>query len=119
MAINKKTRQIVYEKYDGRCAYCGNLLVKGWHVDHIQPKTAGGCDGFENLNPSCYACNNYKCHSSLETFRMYTKQMLNEKLHYLFKSKTKMQVAINFGAVILKEWDGLFYFEKKDIIFKC
>jgi hypothetical protein len=32
--------------------------------------------------------------------------------NYLFKSKTKMQIAINLGSVILNKWDGIFYFEK-------
>jgi len=111
MVIKKADRQRVYDKYDGKCAYCGCELVKGWHVDHINPIVYGGTNDLNNLNPSCKYCNNYKCHSKLETFRTYTKQMLNEKLHYLFKSKTKMQVAINLGSVTLKEWDGLFYFE--------
>jgi len=38
--------------------------------------------------------------------------MLNEKREYLFKSKTKMQVAINMGSVKLIDWDGKFYFER-------
>jgi 5-methylcytosine-specific restriction endonuclease McrA len=105
-------REKVYNKFGGRCSYCGVYLVKGWNVDHINPKVLGGTDDFENLNPSCKDCNNYKCHSDLETFRMYTKQMFNEKLHYLFKSKTKMQVAINMGVITHKEWDGIFYFER-------
>ena len=112
MAIHKNIRQKVYEKYDGHCAYCGIFLTpKQMHVDHIKPKISNGTDDFENLNPSCKDCNNYKCHSSLETFRMYAKQMFNEKLHYLFKSKTKMQIAFNFGVLKLSEWDGIFHFE--------
>ncbi len=107
-----KVREIVFNKYGGNCAYCGTPLVKGWNVDHIKPKVSGGTNDLDNLNPSCKDCNNYKCHSGLELFRTYTKQMLNEKLEYLFKSKTKMQVAINMGSITHKEWDGLFYFEK-------
>ena len=109
--MKQADRQKVFYKYGGKCAYCGCELTNGWHVDHINPKVYHGTNDFENLNPSCKYCNNYKCHSTLETFRMYTKQMLNEKLHYLFKSKTKMQVAINMGAVKLEKWDGKFYFE--------
>lgn len=107
-----KLRDRVFKKYDGRCAYCGCELKKGWHIDHIIPIVYQGTNEIENLNPSCKYCNNYKCHSKLETFRMYTRQMLNEKLEYLFKSKTKMQVAINMGAIKHQEWDGVFYFEK-------
>ena len=111
-----KVREIVFKKYDGKCAYCGIDLVKGWNVDHINPKINGGGNELENLNPSCKDCNNYKCHSQLETFRMYAKQMFNEKLNYLFKSKTKMQVAINMGVIIHNEWDGIFYYERVQIL---
>ena len=34
--MTKKDRQLIFDKYDGKCAYCGTELVKGWHVDHIQ-----------------------------------------------------------------------------------
>ena len=108
----KQIRETVFNKCDGKCAYCGTDLDKGWNIDHIRPKVYGGTDNLENLNPSCKDCNNYKCHSDLETFRMYAKQMLNDKLHYLFKSKTKMQVAINMGVITYKEWDGVFFFER-------
>lgn len=114
MAISKKVRQLVHDKFGGKCAYCGIVLVKGWHVDHIKPKVFGGGDDIENLHPACKDCNNYKCHSDLETFRMYTLQMLNEKREYLFKSVTKMRVAINMGAIQIKPWDGVFYFEKNN-----
>jgi hypothetical protein len=107
-----KIRAIVFDKYNGKCAYCGTDLVKGWNVDHIKPQVFGGTNDLENLNPSCKDCNNYKCHSDLEGFRHYTKQMLNDKLEYLFKSKTKMQVAINMGAIKHTQWDGIFYFER-------
>lgn len=31
-----KDRQAIFDKYGGRCAYCGCELQKGWHVDHIE-----------------------------------------------------------------------------------
>lgn len=109
--MKKQIRDIVFKKYDGKCAYCGTELLKSWHVDHIHPRVSGGTDDLSNLNPSCKDCNNYKCHSGVELFRHYTFQMLNIKLEYLFKSKTKMQVAINLGAITINKWDGKFYFE--------
>jgi uncharacterized protein (TIGR02646 family) len=104
-------REQIKQKYDGRCAYCGVELVKGWHIDHIKPQIYGGTNDFSNLNPSCKYCNNYKCHTDLEEYRTQLKKMLNEKMEYLFKSKTKMQVAINMGSIIHKPWHGQFYFE--------
>lgn len=35
--MNKKDRQLIFDKYNGRCAYCGCELTKGWHVDEIEP----------------------------------------------------------------------------------
>ena len=38
MAINKKTREAVYRKYGGRCAYCGRAIAyKDMQVDHFRP----------------------------------------------------------------------------------
>lgn len=30
-------REIVFNKYGGKCAYCGEELQKGWHVDELLP----------------------------------------------------------------------------------
>jgi 5-methylcytosine-specific restriction endonuclease McrA len=35
--MNKTDRQAIFDKYGGRCAYCGELLIKGWHVDELEP----------------------------------------------------------------------------------
>ena len=35
--MKKKDREIVFNKYGGRCAYCGEKLQKGWHVDELLP----------------------------------------------------------------------------------
>ena len=107
-----KIRAIVFDKCNGKCAYCGTDLVKGWNVDHIKPQVFGGTNDLENLNPSCKDCNNYKCHSDLEGYRKQLHKMLNEKLEYLFKSKTKMQVAMNMGSIKHTLWDGKFHFER-------
>jgi 5-methylcytosine-specific restriction endonuclease McrA len=107
-------RQNVYEKYDKHCAYCGNELenIKDMQIDHIISKEDGGTDDFENLNPSCYYCNNYKGSWTLEEFRRNLLVMLNEKNEYLFKSKGKMQIALNTGCISITKWDGIFYFER-------
>lgn len=35
--MNKKVRQKIFDKFGGKCAYCGCELTKGWHVDEINP----------------------------------------------------------------------------------
>ena len=110
--IQIETKEKVFNKYKGKCAYCGTDLVAGWQIDHINPKVDGGDNEFKNLNPSCRACNNYKSGNKIEIFRIYAKKMFNEKIHYLFRSLSKMQVAMNMGVITHKEWDGIFYFER-------
>lgn len=34
---SKKDREIIFNKYGGCCAYCGDELQKGWHVDELLP----------------------------------------------------------------------------------
>ena len=41
MAISKKTREAVYAKYDGHCAYCGRAIAyRDMQVDHFLPLRA-------------------------------------------------------------------------------
>lgn len=35
--MSKEERQKIFDKYGGKCAYCGCELQKGWHVDHCAP----------------------------------------------------------------------------------
>jgi 5-methylcytosine-specific restriction endonuclease McrA len=51
--MKRELREKVWKKYDGKCAYCGIYLVKGWNVDHIKSKIFGGTNDLDNLNPSC------------------------------------------------------------------
>ncbi len=34
---SKKEREIIFNKFGGKCAYCGEDLKKGWHVDEMEP----------------------------------------------------------------------------------
>lgn len=35
--MKKADRQAIFDKYGGKCAYCGCVLEKGWHVDELEP----------------------------------------------------------------------------------
>lgn len=35
MKLTKQQRAELRNKYDGRCAYCGDLLSDRWHADHF------------------------------------------------------------------------------------
>lgn len=125
-------KQLIHDKFNGRCAYCGKeITIKEMQIDHIIPKvffancvnnkhripdflkhlTINDLNHIDNLFPSCRSCNNYKSNFHLEEFRFYLLQLINEKPEYLFRSKTKMQVAMNMGCIDIKKWNGIFYFE--------
>ncbi|MGG5171738.1 HNH endonuclease [Pseudarthrobacter sp. J1738] len=51
------TRRGVLRRDGNRCGYCG----KSAHtIDHIQPRSRGGEDSWENLVACCLRCNNVK-----------------------------------------------------------
>jgi len=111
----KINRQQVYDKYDGHCAYCGKeISIKQMQVDHYYPKSAPAVglvngvstDDIKNLMPSCRNCNHYKRALQPESFRFYIKT-LHERVMKIYIVK----VAIDFGIVKIKPFDGEFYFE--------
>lgn len=70
LRVPKKLRQKAYDKYDGRCAYCGEQLqYKDMEIDYIKPLQQGGKMEIENLLPSCRVCNRKRKGDQLEKFR--------------------------------------------------
>ena len=115
--ISKRIREIVYQKYNGHCAYCGcEIEMKDMQVDHIAPKCRGyendipkvGTDDIDNLNPSCRMCNYYKGMSNIEQFR----QRVMITLMPNVKRPFNFRLAEKYGMVKIEEWDGKFYYEK-------
>lgn len=109
----KPNRAEIHAKYGGQCAYCGcEITQKQMHIDHITPQRAGGTDEIDNLNPACYSCNNYKGGDTLKGFRFMLANLINHSRHYLYASKSKQNLAENYGVVTYNNWDGIFYFER-------
>lgn len=68
--LTKAQRLQVYEKYDGKCAYCGShISLDEMQVDHIKPLALGGADDISNFAPACRMCNFYKSTLTIEKFR--------------------------------------------------
>ena len=129
--MKKEVRQQVYYKYGGRCAYCGQeISYEEMQVDHLVPKrlfTAYDLSGdqlqewfrkefnaksidkddLSNLMPSCRSCNNYKGAEPLAYYRMWMKT-IHERLNKI----SIFRIAVRFGIVKVKPFDGKFYFEK-------
>jgi 5-methylcytosine-specific restriction endonuclease McrA len=51
------SRRGVLRRDSNRCAYCAKSATT---IDHVQPKSRGGKDTWENLVACCLRCNNKK-----------------------------------------------------------
>lgn len=116
----KEHRQIVFNKYNGKCAYCGCSLGSKWHVDHIVPKRRGdseatlkklnkvrGSDNFDNLNPSCIRCNIRKNSLTLEQFR----SEIQEQVKRLKRDSNQFNLALDYNLIEETNKEVKFYFE--------
>lgn len=125
--MKKHERELIRNKYDNRCAYCGCELKKGWHTDHIEPivryfdwnrdkgryEATGSCrkpenETLENYNPSCASCNIQKNSFTIEQFRDNIKQFVNSLNQY----STQYKFAKRYGLVCENDIKVEFYFEK-------
>ena len=111
--MKKELRKKVYAKYGGRCAYCGKAInYVDMQVDHYLPHRQGMIpkeisDKVENLMPACRRCNHYKRAWPPEEFRKLIKK-LEKKIRETYLAK----VALDFGIIKFKPFDGIFFFEK-------
>ena len=115
--MKAKERDIVFNKHNGKCAYCGCELHKGWHIDHIEPIirnwTNGTCkkpenNTLDNYNPSCASCNIQKNSYTLEQFRRNIKQFVNSLNQY----STQYKFAKKYELIKETDIEVKFYFEK-------
>lgn len=119
-------RNIIFNKYGGKCAYCGCELIQGWHIDHINPIRRNESDenierynqlrkipikrGENNLlnyNPACRQCNIWKSTYSIEQFR----KEVSEQISRLNQYSANYRNAKRFGLVVETEKKIVFYFE--------
>ena len=130
MYVSKKNREIVKQKFNGRCAYTGTILKEDWQIDHIKPikrnwwnNTAmfSNYHTIENMIPAQKIVNHYKHSLSLEEFRNWYLAGLHERLKKLPENpRTKksikrkvylLEIAKLFGITKDKPFTGKFYFE--------
>ena len=124
--MTKQERQIIFDKFGGRCAYCGCALEKSWHADHIKPIVrdskynrhkgrfiqTGKCrkpenETPENYNPACPSCNIQKNSYTVEQFRNNIKKFIQS----LNKYSTQYKFAKKYGLITETNIDVKFYFE--------
>lgn len=110
-AIPKRLRQAVYDKYNGRCAYCGcKLEYKEMQVDHIKAVyvSENEDNSIENLMPACRMCNFYKSSFELEKFRERITNVLYENIKKTFNYR----FLLKYGLIEEKTKLIKFYFEE-------
>jgi 5-methylcytosine-specific restriction endonuclease McrA len=126
--MKKVDRQRIFDKYGGRCAYCGCELLKGWHVDEVEPVRRNKVWNIdlrrwetnkekpfehpermciENQNPACASCNINKHSESLEDFRKSIKKYVESLNLY----STQYKIAKRYGLIMETGIEVKFYFE--------
>ncbi|MBS3993134.1 MAG: HNH endonuclease [Bacteroidetes bacterium] len=130
MALDKRIREVVFNKYNGYCAYCGDKLIK-MQIDHIIPQSnfnwciknkrdipeflnhlnENDVNHIDNLNPSCSICNKAKDTFSLRVFR----QELEDQLKRAKKYSRNYRFALKYGQVKETPNPIIFYFEKNSL----
>ncbi len=129
-----KKRNIIFNKYNGKCAYSGTELKDDWQVDHVKPRIMfeigsyqyeGNPNDINNLVPCQKIINHYKRALDLETFRTWflaglhvrlKKLPKNPKVEKSIKKKAYLlEVAYLFGISEDSPFSGKFYFEKLEL----
>lgn len=124
--LTKSERQAVHDRYNGKCAYCGVELLKGWHVDHLKAVRRnsywsrtkncfvydGTCkhperDVLDNCMPACASCNINKRDFSLEGFRKFVTNLMVS----LNRDSVQYKIAKRYGLIVEKVKPIVFYFE--------
>ena len=105
----KIDRQAIYNKYGGRCAYCGiKVKYKDFQVDHINPKYWNGTNDPENLNPSCRSCNILKSSYHIEQFRGIVEGLVAVMRRY----HSNYRIMERYGIVRQIKSEIKFYYEE-------
>ncbi len=66
-----KNKQDLYGEQEGHCNGCGvHFLLRNLTVDHIIPRSKGGTDHIDNLQPPCGNCNSVKGDRGMEYLMM-------------------------------------------------
>ncbi len=77
-------RQAVYEKTQGRCAYCGEVLNSfSFPIDHIHPKSRMGDNSISNSFASCKMCNTRKKNKTAEEFKLWIVNRIAHDIDHL------------------------------------
>jgi 5-methylcytosine-specific restriction endonuclease McrA len=124
----KLNREIIYSKFKGHCAYCGQFIqIKDMQVDHVIPQygfesylvnkfkipyflqhlTKADINHPYNLFPSCKVCNGWKSTYHIELFR----SEIQDQIKRLNERHANYRMAKKYGLIQETEKPVKFYFE--------
>lgn len=106
-------REQIRNMFGGKCAYCGCVLGKSFHVDHVDAihrELVGHKDRDKTAlkYPACRRCNLRKSTLSIEQFR----DEITKQVERLYRDSSAFRLAYDFGAVIDTVTPVKFYFER-------
>lgn len=123
---SKRQKETLRAKFDGRCAYCGNVMGK-MHADHKEPVGRIFTDQWSNplpaaerrlhkpernivanMMPACAPCNLHKGGYSLEQWRRY----LERSAEIVRKQTSTFRAGERFGIITVSERPIVFFFEQ-------
>ena len=107
--LTKEERIEIYNRFDGRCGYCGEKInIKNMKVEHIVDLRVGGTDTLDNMICACRSCNHYKSTYTLEVFE----KQLQEIPNRLIRDSVIFRIALRYGLIEIKDKKVEFYFKK-------
>lgn len=122
----KAQREALRQMFGGRCAYCGEIMVK-MQADHVEPVTRITTDPWgkplppserrlinparnvvSNMLPACAPCNNSKGGYKLEEWRA----MIERAHEIVAREKPIFRTAIRLRTISVTGKPIVFYFEQ-------
>lgn len=127
--LYRLTKEMLHQKFDGLCAFCGFELGERWHIWNIQPvqtvvnykgEIIIGDDSYENKLPACISCNTTRIHASgydknirvnIEEFRQWLYHEFDFMKNHSMTS-TYYKKCIKYGLIEETGKEIVFYFER-------
>lgn len=117
--ISPEKRLSVFNKFNGKCAYCGiDVGIDDFHVDHFIARNRGfgdlskrGSNRIDNLFPACQSCNCSKSNLSVDEFR----NSLLSKHQVIYRKVSEYRILLKYGLITEVKKPILFYFEMQGV----
>jgi len=126
--LYRLTKEMLYAKFDGLCAFCGHQLGDRWHIWDIEPRDTIvtrngeiilGDNSYENKLPACISCNSTRIHASQEREVRINIEQFRAWLYHEFDfmkncsmTSTYYKKFIKYGLIEETGQKIVFFFEK-------